>query len=240
MLLKLVRVIGHRPKGCVATGAPNPVAEPELATLFSQVRENIDRYRLLLDEYPFRLVREERHDLRNGASARMLGLDTVAYESPETPPVSRGGRRLFGGRPAPSAALHVTAHVRGSCRHRVPCDPLLFDGRVPAVARRRRFSCRFPAGGSAAYAGSRGLGLPGCTAPGRTPGRVPAHAIQRSESAGHGAQRHGDLRDFVPFVPECWIRSRGARRCPYTDTTSPGSCERSPGAFSTRSSAITL
>ena len=83
VLLQLVRVIGHRPKGCVATGAPNPSAEPELATLFAQVRENVDRYRLLLDEYPFRLVREERHDLRNGASARLLGLDTVAYESRE-------------------------------------------------------------------------------------------------------------------------------------------------------------
>ncbi len=91
VLLKLVRVIGHRPRGCVATGAPNPVAEPELATLFSQVRENIDRYRLLLDEYPFRLVREERHDLRNGASARMLGLDTVAYESREHHRYHAGG-----------------------------------------------------------------------------------------------------------------------------------------------------
>ncbi len=81
VLLKLVRVIGRRPKGCVATGPPNPAADPELAALFLLVRENVDRYRLLLEEYPFQYVREERRDLLNGGRTRLLSLDTVAYDS---------------------------------------------------------------------------------------------------------------------------------------------------------------
>ncbi len=101
VLLKLVRVIGRRPKGCVATGPPNPAADPELAALFQLVRENVDRYRLLLDEYPFQYVREERRDLLKGATTRLLSLDTVAYDSRAQHPYHAGavvyneGRRRY-------------------------------------------------------------------------------------------------------------------------------------------------
>ncbi len=82
--LKLARVsiAGRRGKGCLATGIPDSLVNPSLAGIFGQVRENVDRLRLLLDEYPFQFSREERRFIRSdpgGDSAVVI--DTVDYES---------------------------------------------------------------------------------------------------------------------------------------------------------------
>ena len=60
-LMPLVKVRGRRPRGCVATGIPDSTVNPSLAAVFSQVRENVDRFRLLLERYPFRYHREEQN-----------------------------------------------------------------------------------------------------------------------------------------------------------------------------------
>ena len=81
-LLRLVEVHGRRPKGCVATGVPDSTVNPTLATVFAQIRENVDRYELLLQEYPFRYLREETAMLRRDpADDSVERVDTVSYDS---------------------------------------------------------------------------------------------------------------------------------------------------------------
>ncbi len=55
-----VRVEARGSKDCVSTGAPDSMANPSLAAIFAQLRENSDRSALLLDQYPFRYTRETR------------------------------------------------------------------------------------------------------------------------------------------------------------------------------------
>ncbi len=79
-VLPLVRVNGG--KDCVATGPPDSAVNPGLAAIFTQVRENVDRFRLVLDEYPFRYRREERMVLRLMPGGDITAwVDTLAYES---------------------------------------------------------------------------------------------------------------------------------------------------------------
>lgn len=80
--LPAVAVIGHPVTWCVATGIPDSTADPELAAVFAQLRENVDRFRMLLEEYPFRYRRQERLVLhRSDGNNRTLQDDTVTYES---------------------------------------------------------------------------------------------------------------------------------------------------------------
>ncbi len=81
-LLGLVKVEGHRSPGCVATGAPDSAVDPALATILAQVNENVDRFRLLWEQYPFRYTREE----HTGILLEPGGYDsqheeTASYES---------------------------------------------------------------------------------------------------------------------------------------------------------------
>jgi hypothetical protein len=87
-----VAVEGHRGRGCVTTGVPDSTVNPTLATVFAQVRENVDRFRLLLDEYPFEYAREERRafELDPGGDST-LSVDTVSYESRSQRPYQVGG-----------------------------------------------------------------------------------------------------------------------------------------------------
>ena len=82
-LLRLVKVEGHRSGRCTTnTGVPDSTADLPLARIFTQVRENADRFRLLADAYPYRYRRVERNILRSdpgGDSA--TSTDTVSYES---------------------------------------------------------------------------------------------------------------------------------------------------------------
>ncbi len=90
-ILSLVRVTGHHPKGCVATGIPDSAVDPTLAGVFTQIRENVDRYNLLLKQYPFRYVREEQQVLLRSRLGISTHVDTVSYESRESRPYRVGG-----------------------------------------------------------------------------------------------------------------------------------------------------
>jgi hypothetical protein len=87
-----VAIEGRRSKGCVATGIPDSAVNGTLATIFAQVRENVDRVRLLLDEYPFRFSREERHLRRfEPGGDSTVSVDTADYESRARRPYRVGG-----------------------------------------------------------------------------------------------------------------------------------------------------
>jgi hypothetical protein len=82
--LAAVRVTAGRADECVATGIPDSAANPRLAGVFSQLADNVDRYRILVDEYPFRYRREERRVIRvEGRGEATLSFDTAAYDSRE-------------------------------------------------------------------------------------------------------------------------------------------------------------
>lgn len=89
--LAQVRIHG-RGKGCVATGVPDSTVDPSLAAIFTQVRENVDRFRILVDQYPFTFSREERHMLRRDPGGdSTTAIDTVDYESRARRPYRVGG-----------------------------------------------------------------------------------------------------------------------------------------------------
>jgi hypothetical protein len=91
-ILDLVTVKGRRSNECVATGVPDSTVDPRLAAIFAQARENVDRFRLVLEEYPFRFTREERVVLRlepGGDSTEWI--DSVSYESRAHHPYHVGG-----------------------------------------------------------------------------------------------------------------------------------------------------
>jgi hypothetical protein len=66
---------------CLVTGIPDSSVSPNLAGLFDELLKNIDRYRLLVDEYPFAYTREEWRVNRNdGGYEETVSLDTIAYD----------------------------------------------------------------------------------------------------------------------------------------------------------------
>jgi Carboxypeptidase regulatory-like domain len=71
---------------CVLTGAPDSTTDPGLAQIFSQLHVNVDRYRLLLDQYPFLYVREERRFFADS----VWQVDTSSYESVDRQPYRVG------------------------------------------------------------------------------------------------------------------------------------------------------
>ena len=81
-LLRLVKVEGRRSGRCVSTGIPDSTVNLPLARIFTQVRENVDRFRLLADAYPYRYRRVERNILRSDPGGdSTTSTDTVSYES---------------------------------------------------------------------------------------------------------------------------------------------------------------
>ncbi len=80
--LPRVVVLGQRPTECVATGVPDSTVDPALAQLFGEIEKNVERYRLLINEYPFDFAREEWRVVRNDAGyEETVRLDTVRYQS---------------------------------------------------------------------------------------------------------------------------------------------------------------
>ena len=66
---------------CVNPGVPSAADAPELAALVGLLRENAERYRLLVKQYPFRYVVQRRY-LKRWASdgkVRELKVDTAAF-----------------------------------------------------------------------------------------------------------------------------------------------------------------
>jgi hypothetical protein len=67
---------------CTAPGRPDPAAQPELVSLFDQLRENAARFRLLSDTYPFRYwVARYFEDEAGDGAIRAVRSDTVEYRS---------------------------------------------------------------------------------------------------------------------------------------------------------------
>jgi Carboxypeptidase regulatory-like domain len=95
VILRTVRVQGQRSDKCVAAGIPDSTVDPALASLFTQVRENVDRYRLLMREYPFRYAREEqrftRYDPEGAHQDVRERVDTAVFESRARRPYHVGG-----------------------------------------------------------------------------------------------------------------------------------------------------
>jgi len=95
VVLRTVRVDGHTTGTCVTPGIPDSAADPALASLFTQVGENVDRYRLLMQEYPFRFAREEQRFIRydpNGTPRDVReSADTIMVESRLRRPYHIGG-----------------------------------------------------------------------------------------------------------------------------------------------------
>jgi hypothetical protein len=90
--LAAVGIHGRRSKGCVATGVPDSTVDRPLAAIFSQVRENVDRFRILLEQYPFTFSRAEEHLLRRDPGGdSTVAIDTVDYESRARRPYRIGG-----------------------------------------------------------------------------------------------------------------------------------------------------
>jgi hypothetical protein len=90
--LATVPVAGRRLRECVMTGIPDSAANPQLAAIFSQLRTNVERYRLLLDQYPFHYSREEHEFVRTeGGHDSTETLDTVSYYSRDRRPYRVGG-----------------------------------------------------------------------------------------------------------------------------------------------------
>lgn len=69
------------PGRCLTPGIPDSTVDPRLAGLFAELQKNVDRYRMLIDEYPFHFTREEWRVSRNDAGyEETVGLDTVSYD----------------------------------------------------------------------------------------------------------------------------------------------------------------
>lgn len=90
--LPTVAVRGSRSRGCVVTGVPDSASDPALAAVFTQVRENADRLRILVDEYPFRYRRQETVILRTEPGGdSIVSVDTAEYVSTARRPYRVGG-----------------------------------------------------------------------------------------------------------------------------------------------------
>jgi hypothetical protein len=66
---------------CLVPGIPDSTISQSLAALFGELLKNVERYRLLVEEYPFAYTREEWRVYRNDAGyEQTVSLDTVAYD----------------------------------------------------------------------------------------------------------------------------------------------------------------
>lgn len=88
--LRLARVtVRAKRKGCVG-GVPTEATDPVLAAIFDQLRVNVERYRLLIEKYPFSFRRQEARYLRVGAIDSLMSIDTTVYDSREMRPYRPG------------------------------------------------------------------------------------------------------------------------------------------------------
>ena len=72
-------------RSCVGTGIPSATDQPAMAAVFDMLRQNGDRYQILLDRYPFQHRWQERRYIRINAGVdsedSALVVDTVDYDS---------------------------------------------------------------------------------------------------------------------------------------------------------------
>jgi hypothetical protein len=89
--LARVTIRAKGPKACVKPGIPDSIVDPEIYTLFTQVRENVARLKILENDYPFHYRREEEWLLRQrGSSDQIEDMDTVDVESWHSEPYKPG------------------------------------------------------------------------------------------------------------------------------------------------------
>lgn len=88
--LAAVRVTASR--GCYAPGPPSAEADREFATIFEQLRQNAEQFRVLSHSYPFAALMRRTFGTRTlGGHLRVTSVDTVAYHS-DVAPRYRPGR----------------------------------------------------------------------------------------------------------------------------------------------------
>jgi hypothetical protein len=81
--LSTIRVHGKGNRDCTNPGVPDSIVDPELAQIFTEVRENVNRLRILVNNYPFSYRREDEFLLRNTGPDYLEEMDTVDIESSE-------------------------------------------------------------------------------------------------------------------------------------------------------------
>ncbi len=90
-LLTQVEVEGHRPGECVAVGIPDSAADPQLAAIFARVWENVDRYRILWDEYPYHYSRDRSMVMKaDQGRDSTWGFESGTYETTRQRPYQVG------------------------------------------------------------------------------------------------------------------------------------------------------
>lgn len=89
--LATVPVTARRNKGCVAMGIPSAATSPQLAAVFDQLKINIERYDILLDQYPFHYRRAEQEVIETpGQRDSAVWADTALYDSRDRRPYHVG------------------------------------------------------------------------------------------------------------------------------------------------------
>jgi hypothetical protein len=84
---RLANIPAEPPRhACAAPSLAKSGAQPEVAIIVAQMRENAERYRILLDQYPFRYRLEEGRAIRLQGHGRdtqdsVIALDTATYDS---------------------------------------------------------------------------------------------------------------------------------------------------------------
>jgi hypothetical protein len=79
--LPLPRVL-VKPGVCTSPGPPDSIVDPALAGIFTQLRENVNRLRILLDRYPFHFRREDSLAIRSAPGDDITeSIDTTRFES---------------------------------------------------------------------------------------------------------------------------------------------------------------
>jgi hypothetical protein len=89
--LATVPVSAKRNRGCVVTGVPSAASSPQLAAIFDQLETNIERYHILLDQYPFHYRRLETEVIEiEGRADSVVSVDTATYDSRDRRPYHVG------------------------------------------------------------------------------------------------------------------------------------------------------
>jgi hypothetical protein len=94
--VRLANLTGESQRGCVAPKLAASGASPAVAMILAQVRQNAERYRILLDQYPFNYRLEESRAIQLAVHTRdetdsVIALDTAAYDSRQRHQYAIGG-----------------------------------------------------------------------------------------------------------------------------------------------------
>ena len=78
---------------CTAPGVPDPVKEPEFSTIFQQLQQNAQQFRLLADSFPYEYrVARTQYSLRGDSVVEGRRTDTLMFKSDSRRVAYRAGR----------------------------------------------------------------------------------------------------------------------------------------------------